>query len=64
MCRSMILKKLISLVTERAAYFELLVLTGFLEKDCSFSSAFPFPSALFCVSFPILSDVFRIDSLL
>ena len=35
-----------------------------LEVGYSFSSVFPFPSALSCASFPVPSDAFRIDSLL
>ena len=46
---------------ESLAFPELLL---HLEKECSFSFAFPFPSALSSVSFPIPSGASRIDSLL
>ena len=55
---------LIALAIEPEESLEFPALLLHLEKDYFFSFAFPFPSALFYVSFPIPFDAFRIGSLL
>jgi len=58
------IKALIFQVAEREEFLELSALQLPLQQDYSFFFAFLFPFAPSSASFPIPSDVFRIDSLL